>query len=435
MIGRTIIMPEVIFMRIKQIMRAMTAMAVIIAMVAAFPKQTGAMIWYEDNVPAATYADKVYGQTENAATTADFDMDCRAAILIEPETGNVLYEKNPDERMPEASITKVMTMLLVFEALDSGRISMEDTVMCSEYAASMGGSQIWLEPGEEMTVHELIKAAMVGSANDASVVLAEYVAGSHESFVAMMNARAAELGMENTAYKNCTGLDAEGHVTSARDIAIVSAELMRHEKVLEYSTIWMDSMRGGTLELVNTNKLVRTYQGITGLKTGTTSQAGCCVTATAERDGMSLIAVVMGAPNSKTRFSCASKLLDYGFAGYELLDLNSIAVTAPMVPVEKGIEKELKTVVDMSGKVLIPKGRGADVTVKIESAETVTAPVEYGQTVGEVTLMLDDKCLGVYNIVTDGATEEITFGNVFSLLLDGLLRISSEDTDALKIGL
>ncbi|MBE6753396.1 MAG: D-alanyl-D-alanine carboxypeptidase [Ruminococcaceae bacterium] len=385
------------------------------------PTSAGAQIWYgEDSIPAAAYADKVYSQP--AAAQPELALDCRAAILMEQETGRVLFEKNADECLPEASITKIMTMLLVFEALDSGRITMEETAVCSAHAASMGGSQIWLEEGEQMTVHELIKAAMVGSANDASVVLAEHIAGSHESFVAMMNARAAELGMAGTAYKNCTGLDAEGHVTTARDIAIVSAELLRHEKVMDYSTIWMDSMRGGELELVNTNKLVRSYNGITGLKTGTTSQAGCCVSATAKRDGMPLVAVIMGAPNSKTRFSCASKLLDYGFATFELLDLSNIPVTAPEIAVTKGIEKTLQTTVDMSGKVLIPKGRSADVAVSVKAEEEVCAPVEYGQTVGQVTVTLDGEKLAVCSIVTDAATEAVTFSNVFSLFIDGLFK-------------
>ena len=387
-----------------------------VAMIALCATPCAAVNWYQ----ADPYG---YGEalvTETAADPSALSLDCRAALLMEPQTGRVIYEKNSDERMPEASITKVMTMLLVFEALDSGAITMDDEVVCSDYAASMGGSQIWLEPGEVMTVHDLIKASMVASANDASTVLAEYVGGSHEAFVAMMNARAAQLGLDNTAYKNCTGLDAEGHVTSARDIAVVSAELMRHEQVFEFSTIWMDSLRGGTTQLVNTNKLVRYYSGISGLKTGTTSQAGCCVVATAERDGMTLIAVVMGAPNSKTRFACASSLLDFGFASWELLDLSDIAVSTSDVPVLCGMEKSVCTHAEMSGCVLVPKGRGGDIAVSVDMAPDAAAPVDLGQQVGAVTLTLDGQALGSYCVLTDAPVEAISFRGVMRLLV-GLL--------------
>ena len=377
-----------------------------------------AAFWYEE---------PVYGSVPAvpAASAADdgLALDCRAALLMEAETGTVIYESNADRRLPEASITKVMTMLLVFEALDSGSISMADEVTCSEYAASMGGSQIWLEPGEVMTVHDLIKAAMVGSANDASVVLAEHVAGSHEAFVAMMNRRAAELGMDDTAYKNCTGLDADGHVTSARDIAKVSAELMRHDGVFEFSTIWMDSLRGGETQLVNTNKLVRYFKGITGLKTGTTSKAGCCVAATAERDGMSLIAVIMGAPNSKTRFSCAASLLEYGFASYELVRLEDLTVSTSDIPVIGGMRKTVGTYADMSGAILIPKGTRGSLELTVTEAADLTAPVDEGQLVGTVTLTLGDGAVGSCDILASEACAEITFPRVFMLLLCRLLGL------------
>ncbi len=359
--------------------------------------------------------------TASAGESVSLELDCKSAILMEPLTGKVLYEHNADQRLPEASITKVMTVLLVFEALDSGRIGWDDVVTCSAHAASMGGSQVWLEEGEQMSVHDLLKATMVSSANDASVALAEHIAGSHESFVALMNQRAVELGLESTAYKNCTGLDAEGHLTTARDIAVVSAELMRHQEVFEFSTIWMDSLRGGELQMTNTNKLIRTYDGITGLKTGTTSQAGCCVAATAEREGMPLIAVIMGAPNSKTRFSAAAKLLDYGFAGYSLLDLSTISVETPSVAVLKGMDKEIPTEVSLSGWVLVPKGRGGDVMVEVAVSPDVAAPVEIGQTVGQVTLTLDGAAVGEYGIVTSGHTDKITFGGVFGLFWQALV--------------
>lgn len=359
------------------------------------------------------------------AVTAEeitLELDCKACVLMVAQTGEVIYCSNENERLPEASITKIMTMLLVFEALDSGVISYTDTATCSEYAASMGGSQIWLEPGEEMTVYDLIKAAMVGSANDASVVLAEKIAGTHEAFVAMMNERAAQLGMKQTAYKNCTGLDADGHLTSAYDVALVSRELLKHDKVREFSTIWMDSLRNGELGLTNTNKLVRYYEGCTGLKTGTTSQAGCCVAASAERDGMELIAVVMGAPNSKTRFSCAQKLLDYGFAGYELCDLSSMSVKTEPIAVLSGMEKSVDTRLVMEGSVLVPKGRSADIVTEINVAQDVCAPVESGQIIGTVSLYLDGKLLGDYNIITAGSVDKITFGRIFYIMLEQLLK-------------
>lgn len=356
-----------------------------------------------------------------AAETA-LNLDCKAAIVMELSTGAVIYEKLPDERMPEASITKIMTLLLVFEALESGKISLDDVATCSAHAASMGGSQIWLEEGEQMTVHELIKATMVGSANDAAVVLAELVAGTHESFVALMNQRAIELGMDNTAYKNCTGLDAEGHLSSARDIAIVAKALLEYEQVYEYSKIWMDSLRNGTNELVNTNKLIRTYSGATGLKTGTTSQAGCCVCATAERDGMTLIAVVMGAPNSKTRFSCASTLLDFGFANYELLDLSEVRLDIAQIPVIKGLEKSVCASVELNGTLLVPKGRAADVVAKIDVASDLEAPVEFGQHVGTVTLMLDDMPLSICEVVSEDFVDRLSVKNCFEVLWTALMR-------------
>lgn len=356
-----------------------------------------------------------------ARENASLSLTCRAAILIEPQTGTVIYEHNADERLPEASITKVMTLLLVMEAIDSGRIAWEDVVTCSAHAASMGGSQIWLEEGEQMTVRELVKATAVSSANDASVVLAEHIAGSHESFVALMNDRARELGLTKTAYRNCTGLDAEGHLTSARDVAFVSAELMRHKEIFEFSTIWQDSLRGGELSMTNTNKLIRSYDGANGLKTGTTSQAGCCVAASAEREGMTLIAVVMGAPNSKSRFADARKLLDHGFANYSLLSLDSLSVETPVIPVLKGMEKEVETCVDLTGSVLVPKGRAGDVQITVEAAPDVLAPVVVGQTVGAVTLTLDGTAIGRYDILTAGATDEVTFENVIAFMFAGLI--------------
>ena len=356
------------------------------------------------------------------ADEVTLELDCKSCVLMEKETGSVLYAKDENARLPEASITKIMTMLLVFEALESGVISESDVATCSEYAASMGGSQIWLEPGEKMTVRDLIKAAMVGSANDACVVLAELIAGSHEAFVAMMNQRAMQLSMNDTAYKNCTGLDADGHLTSAYDVAVAARELMCHKKVREFSTIWTDTLRGGEFQLTNTNKLVRYYEGCTGLKTGTTSQAGCCVAATAERDGMELIAVVMGAPNSKTRFSCAQKLLDHGFASYELFDLSSLAEKQKPIEVIGGVEKSAGTRLEMSGCVLVPKGRSGDIAAVTSIAENICAPVEKGQTVGTYSVCLDGKTLGEYSIVTTREVRKLSFSLIYRMIMEELLK-------------
>ena len=254
-----------------------------------------------------------------AKNDVSLEIGAKSYILIDGLTGSVIAEKDADNKLPLASITKVMSLLLVMESISRGKLDFNTEVTASEHASSMGGSQIWLEEGETMTVDELLKAAVVASANDAMTALAEAVSGSEESFVAEMNARASELGMKNSHFVNCSGLDAEGHYSSARDIAIMSAELMKHEEIKNYSTIWMDSLRDGKTELVNTNKLVRFYSGATGLKTGTTSSAGCCLAATAERDGLGLVAVVMGAKNSTERFNSARKLLDFGFANYKVV--------------------------------------------------------------------------------------------------------------------
>ncbi len=350
-------------------------------------------------------------------------LSAKAAILMNLETGEILYEYNADERLPEASITKVMTLLLVFEAIDSGKISYEDTVTCSAHAASMGGSQIWLEEGETMTVDELLKAAVVGSANDASVALAEHIAGSHEAFVVMMNDRARELNMTQTSYKNCTGLDAEGHLTSALDVALVSAELLKHEDILNYSTIWMDTLRNGEFQLSNTNKLLKNYPDAIGLKTGTTSQAGCCVSAAARRDGMTLIAVIMGAPNSKHRFADAAALLDYGFANYEVAKAADYIPQTEGIKVRGGMDKAIQTSVVSDGYVLIEKGRSAEVTVNVKYDGEINAPVYTGQTVGTVELLLDNNVLGEYKIITSCGTEKITFLRVFGCLLKSLLSV------------
>ena len=260
---------------------------------------------------------------ETSAVGTVLDIKAKSAVLLEPNTGKILYEQNADEPLPPASITKIMSLLLVMEALDRGDFTLETVVNASEHACSMGGSQIWLEPGEGMTVHDLLKATVIASANDACVALGELVAGSEEGFVELMNSRAKELGMNSTTFKNCTGLDAEGHITTANDVAIMSGELIKHDLIKDYSTVWMDTLRDGKSELVNTNKLVRFYKGTTGLKTGTTSVAKYCLSATAEREGLSLVAVVMAGETSTARFEGAKKLLDFGFANFSFSQIGA----------------------------------------------------------------------------------------------------------------
>ena len=340
---------------------------------------------------------------------AALTLDARAVLLGDAATGEILYKEAASEPMPIASITKVMTMLLIMEALDSGRITLEDEVTASEHAYSMGGSQIWLEPGEVMTVHELLKAVAVASANDAAVALAEHVSGSEDAFVAEMNRKAASLGMHNTCFKNSNGLDEEGHLSTAEDVFIMSRELLRHELVREYVSIWMDELRGGETQLVNTNKLLTSYSGITGLKTGSTSKAGICISASAERDGMELIAVVLGSPDSKSRFAAARTLLDHGFASYELAELSVPEDTAREVGVKLGKEESCGWVCELPEVALVKKGMKDSVRVEITAAESVTAPVEEGQVLGEATVYVAGELKGSYPILAERAVEKMDF--------------------------
>ena len=345
---------------------------------------------------------------EAPSNTVQLDIPAKSCILTD-SAGNVLYEDNADQQMPPASITKIMTLLLTFEALDAGTLSEDQMVTCSEYAASMGGTQIWLEPGEEMALSDIIKATAVNSANDCAMVLAETVAGSEEAFVAMMNEKAAALGMTGTHFENPTGLDADGHLSTARDIAIMSAELLKHEGVTEYTTIWMDSLRNGETGLVNTNKLVRYYTGCTGLKTGTTDGAGSCLSATATRDGVSLIAVSMGSETSNDRFASCRTLLDYGFASYEnytpVLDDQTLAP----VPALGGQSEQVSISADIPKGILIPKGMADQVKVEVTKESTVTAPVEEGTVLGNAVISLDGKVLAQIPLRAKEQVEKIDF--------------------------
>ncbi|MCH4239977.1 MAG: D-alanyl-D-alanine carboxypeptidase [Oscillospiraceae bacterium] len=348
------------------------------------------------------------------------DVKAPAAVLMESTTGQVLYEKASHEKRPCASITKVMTLLLVMEALDSGKIHLTDMVTASAHAASMGGSDIWLKEGESMSVNDMIKATAVASANDAAVALAEYIAGSEADFIARMNAKAKALGMKDTTFKNCNGLDAPGHITSAYDVALMSRALIQHKKIFDYTSIWIDYLRGGKTQLVNTNKLLKSYKGITGLKTGTTSAAGSCITATATRSGLSLIAVVLGAGNTKDRFSTAATLLNYGFAGWSMTILCKPQGELAPVKVENGMTDSVPVRADLSGTMLVAKGKEKAMTGKIVLQPSVKAPVAKGQKIGEVVYSMDGKTICTRPVTASAAVSSISFSRVLRLLLMNL---------------
>ena len=338
-----------------------------------------------------------------------------SCILMDARTGAVLYEYNADAALPPASVTKVMTMLLIFEAIDAGLLNVTDVIRISETAAEMGGSQIYLAAGEEMSVDDLLKGLIVSSANDAAVALAEAVCGSEEAFVVRMNERAAELGMKNTHFENTNGLDdtTENHLTSARDIAIMSRELIRHEKVFDYTTIWMDTIRNGTFGLSNTNKLIRFYKGATGLKTGSTSKAKFCISATAERDGLSLIAVVMGSPTKEERNALAASLLDFGFANYGCY--RSPAETMPKIRVTGGVGNTLSSVKE-EFSATIEKTKIANVETRVDIPEKLAAPIVKGQKIGTVTYISNGKEIGTADILAEHGVEKITFLTIFPKL-------------------
>lgn len=353
----------------------------------------------------------------------EVEVKAKSVVLMEAATGQVLLEQNAHEKLPPASITKIMTLLLVMEAIDKGALNLTDPVTTSESAAKMGGSQIWLEVGETMTVDELIKATAVASANDAAYALGEKLAGTETAFVAKMNERAQELGMTDTTFVNCCGLDADGHLSSAMDVAIMSRELIKYPLIKEYSTIWMDSLRQGKTELTNTNKLVRFYDGITGLKTGTTSGAGSCVSATAAKDGMELIAVVMGSATSDDRFSTARKLLDYGFASYALYTPDPGKLELAPVKVLHGVAREVEVQADCQCKILVKKGMEAQIQQTLTMSPDVMAPVGENQILGKVTVTLDSQTVGEYLIKAKTEVEKMDFKTAFSILFQSLFRI------------
>ena len=361
------------------------------------------------------------------ATNADFDVPCAAAILIDEDSGTVLYEKNADARRPIASITKVMTLLLAFEALEAGKIHLDDFVPVSEHAYHMGGSQIWLEPGEQMTLDDMLKAICISSANDAAVAVAEYVGGSETAFAEMMNVRAYELGMTNTHFVNACGLDEAGHLSTARDVALMSREmLLHHTEVRDYCSIWMDTLRGGATQLVNTNKLLKRYNGITGLKTGTTSGAGVCISASATRDGLDLIAVVLGSLSSSERFTAATTLLDYGFAAYAAVPLPAMEDRPLLIKVKGSAEESVPLdYTALPETLLMPKENAAALTAQLELPQELEAPVQLGQTVGTVRILSGETQLGEYEVRAAADAEKMDFGTAFGLLWDALTGCES----------
>lgn len=345
-------------------------------------------------------------------------LTAKSVVLMEMSSGEILLSKNPDEKLPPASITKIMTMLLVMEALDSGKIKLDDIVTTSKNASSKGGSQIWLKEGEQMTVNEMLKATAIGSANDACTALGEHIAGGETEFVAMMNQRAKELGMNNTNFENPSGLDdtTENHYSTARDVAIMSCELMKHEKIKEYTTVWMDSLRNGETELVNTNRLVRFYEGTTGVKTGTTSKAGYCVSASAKRDGMELVAVVLGSDNSTERFEDAKKLLNWGFANYTVYQPTVDTSLITNVNVLYGKENIISPVTKEIKPILIKKGAEDKITQRVDICLDVEAPVEKGQKLGTVYFETDGKVIASCPIISENFVERRNWFFVFCAL-------------------
>lgn len=350
------------------------------------------------------------------------DFNAKSVYLTEYSSGETLYENNADEKLPIASVTKIMTMLLIMEAVDSGKISLDDSVPVSERAMSMGGSTMFLETGEQLPVSEMLKGIAVASANDGAVAMAEFVAGSESAFVDMMNERAKELGMENTHFVNTNGLDDDNHYSTARDVAKMSRELLKHEKIFEYTTIWTDTMRDGKFELANTNKLIRFYSGANGLKTGSTSKALCCISASAKRDNMQLIAVVLGAPTSKDRFAAARGLLDYGFANYKVEKSISKGEEIARIPILKGKAEELPLIACDECDILLKKGNSGEIERKINIPENISAPVEKGESVGSVELYLDGELLASGELT---AAESVEKKNYADFLLDAIRKLIS----------
>lgn len=363
-------------------------------------------------------------ESTNMSNNNFLNLDTGSAILIEQNTGQILYEYNIHERLHPASVTKIMSLLLIMEALDSGQITLDTQIPCSSNAANMGGSQIWLDTTEKLTVNDMLKAIAVVSSNDCVVAMAEYIGGTEENFVQMMNTRAKELGMNDTTFKNCHGLDEDEHLTSAYDIALMSRELlMNHPAITNYSTIWTDTLRDGKSALSNTNKLVRNYSGCTGLKTGSTSLALFNLSASATRDGLSLIAVIMKAPTSALRFSNASTLLDYGFNTYSYKSFGSQSDVVKNINVTKGVSTNVNAVYENSPSFLVKKGEESNITYEISLKDSVQAPVEKGQQLGTITYSLNGSNISTVNLVAENSIEKIDLLNMSKFIFNNWFNL------------
>lgn len=359
-----------------------------------------------------------FAEPEFAEKNDTIEDYAKSSILMCADTGDIIYEKNAYEHLSPASVTKIMSILLVLEAIDSGKISLEDEVPAGENSVKMGGSQIWLELGEKMTVNELFKAVVVASANDACTALGEYIAGSSQAFVKLMNEKAQSLGLENTCFENCTGLDdtIKNHYSCAYDLAVIAREVLKHDLIYNYSTIWLDYLRNGKTELNNTNNLVNKYDGITGLKTGTTSKAGFCVCATAEREDMNLIAVVLGADTSEHRFQTASNLLDFGFAEYAVVAPQIDEAQITPVKIKNGKVKSVVPIYNQTDKLLVKKG-DINIIYTYEIEDSVSAPVENGAELGEISIKNGDDVIKTITLVSPKAIEKISFNYILIEML------------------
>ena len=361
-----------------------------------------------------TNVDKSLLNSVPSSVGTDLNLECGGAVLIEQNSGRVLYDHNMHQKLRPASVTKIMSILLIMEAIDSGRLSYTDKIPCTETAAAMGGSQIWLDVREELTVDEMLKAICVVSANDCTVAMAEYLAGSQEAFVEQMNAKAKELGMNDTNFKNCHGIDEDGHETSAYDIALMSRELLtKHPDITKYTTIWMDSLRDGKSELVNTNKLIRNYKGATGLKTGSTSIALYNLSASATRDNLSLIAVIMKAPTTKIRFAEAEKLLDYGFSNFQYSKFSNENDILKSISVQKGVKDSIDLAYETSVGALVKKGESKNVEQTINIPEIISAPINKGDVIGNIVYTIDGNEVAKVNIV---ANESVEKNNIINMI-------------------
>ena len=392
-------------------MKKITAFVLMLCMLFAF-----GVCGYAEDVQAA----------EMLTVSADVSLgiNAKAYALMDVNTGTLIAGYNENEQLYPASVTKIMSLLLVMEALQNGKLTLDMEITCSATAAEKGGSQIWLEPGEIMTVDDLLKATVVYSANDACCLLGEVVAGSEAAFCDMMNSKAAEIGMNNTHFDNCTGLDDDTttHKTTAYDIALMSKELLKYDIIKNYTGIWMDTLRSGQTQLVNTNKIIRTYPGATGLKTGTTSKAGCCVSASAARDGLELVAVILGADNSKERFNGAKLLLDYGFNNYEIFSPDSSGLYPEELRVLHGTAQSVRLSHSECGEFLVNKGIRNDIITEITVNETLEAPVEQGSVIGEILYKYGENVLGRTEIITAEGSEKMTFYNAFIAILKSLKK-------------